>query len=104
MVMAANTWIYFDTVTKNTSCDLSNVTYKEIYLAIKLGSTFCAGVCITPLSETYNIYNGYSTQNPRCIQVVYNSSTSTVNIRYAFNEALRPTYYTDNMEMDVYYR
>lgn len=104
MKMAANTWIFLGTAEKNTAYDLSNITYKELFLVPIYNNKDCTGIHITPLCETYNIYNGYTTQTPRCIQIICNNSQSKVNIRYSFNEASSPTLYINGMTMDIYYR
>jgi len=102
--MAASNWTFLGTAQKNASYDLSSTTYKEIFVVLNYSDKSCMGLHITPLTEGYNIYNGYTTATPRCIQVIYNSSTHKINIRNAFNEASSPTSYTNYMSMDVYYR
>lgn len=102
--MAANTWIFLGTSQKNTSYDLSNIVYKELFVVPKYNNVDCTGIRITPLCETYKIFNGWTTVTPRCIQINYSSSNSSINIVQAYNEAKNPTYYTNNMTMDIYYR
>ena len=102
--MAANTWIFLGTTTGSTAYNLSNVEYKELFVIPKYNQVDCTGIRITPLCENYNIFNGYTTTTPRCIQIRYSSSNSTIAIRHAYNESSSPTVYTNNMTMDIYYR